>query len=165
MSRWNEFCRFGYCEYHKGFYNDGTPRESLLGINYSDFWKLPDDDDFPYECADSLLSGSCQFFALSLKKLLGYNPYIIQENNGAGFHAFCQIYKDGKWYYVDARGVTSCFSEFMEVAKIFVTDEYTIRPVTPDLIEEWEKDSKYNAEAYAIAEAVIEKYKECYILG
>lgn len=40
MSRWNELCRFGYCEYRKGFYNDNAPRESLLSINYSDFWKL-----------------------------------------------------------------------------------------------------------------------------
>ena len=52
----------------------------------------------------------------------------------------------------------------MSVAREFVSDEYTIRPVTPDDIEEWEKDSDYNEEAYAFSEAVIEKYKECYTL-
>ena len=50
----------------------------------------------------------------------------------------------------------------MSVASTFVSDEFTIRPVTPEDIEEWKKDSKY--EGYAFAEAVIEKFKHCYIL-
>lgn len=39
-----------------------------------------------------------------------------------------------------------------------------IRPVNDDDIVEWEKHDKYNKEAYAFAEAVIEKFKECYVL-
>ena len=53
----------------------------------------------------------------------------------------------------------------MEIAKNFVSDEYTIRPVGPNDIDEWEKDSDYNEEALAFAEAVIVKYKECYTLS
>ena len=45
-----------------------------------------------------------------------------------------------------------------------MTDEYIIRPVNSNDIDEWERDSDYNEEAYAFAEAVINKYKECYIL-
>ena len=71
-------------------------------------------------------------------------------------------YNTRTWYYVDARGITSSFDEFMSVASTFVSDEFTIRPVTPEDIEEWKKDSKY--EGYAFAEAVIEKFKHCYIL-
>lgn len=154
-------CLYGW---HKGFYNENDTTKALRDINYSDFFEYPDDDEFPFDSADSLLRGSCNHFALSLQKVLGYNPYIIQGNDKKGFHVFCQIYKDRIWYYVDARGITSSFDEFMSVAREFVSDEYTIRPVTPEDIEDWKKDSDYDDEAFAFAEAVIEKYAECYTL-
>lgn len=163
MSSRKELCTFNRYEWHKGFYNDGDPTKSLLNINYSDFLEAPYDDGFPYDTAFDLLCGSCHHFAVSLKKVLDYDPYIIEGKKGKGFHAFCQIYKTGTWYYVDVRGITSSFSEFMDIAKMFVTNEYIIRPVNSKDIDEWERDSDYNKEAYAFAEAVINKYKECYI--
>lgn len=164
MSNKEAICTFSRFEYHKGFYNDGDPIKSLLDINYTDFFEFPDDDDFPYTTAYELLCGSCHHFALSLKKALNYNPYIIEGIDEKSFHAFCQIYRNGKWRYVDARGITSSFNEFMDIAKRFVGDEYIIRPVNSNDIDEWERDSNYNAEAYAFAEAVIKKFKECYTL-
>ncbi len=65
-------------------------------------------------------------------------------------------------YYVDARGMTTSFDEFMVVGREFVRGEYTIREATQDVIEEWENGSEYNDEAYAFAEAVIKEYIECY---
>ncbi len=53
----------------------------------------------------------------------------------------------------------------MDIAKMFVTDEYIIRPVTSKDIEEWENYSDYNEEAYAFAEAVIKKYENYYVLN
>lgn len=155
---------FSWYEYHKGFYNDGNPEDALFQIQYSDFFELPEDDEFPYDTAHPLLCGSCHIFALSLQKILSYNPYIIEGTSKRGFHAFCQIRQGKKIYYVDARGITSSFDEFMDVAKTFVTDEYVIRPVNQNDINEWAQDNKYDAEAYAFAEAVITKYKECYLL-
>jgi len=153
-----------YNECHKGFYNDGDPTKSLLKIYYSDFFEYPDDDEFPYYSAYELLCGSCNHFVLSLQKTFNYNPYIIEGKNKKGFHAFCQIHKNRKWYYVDARGITSSFNEFMDVAKTFVTDEYIIRPINQNDVKEWESYSNYNKEAYAFADAVIQKYKRCYAL-
>ncbi len=156
------FCGFGW---HKGFYNiEGIDdiTDALLEINYTDFFEYPDDEDFPYDSAHSLLSGSCNHFAVALKNVLGYTPYIIEETDRRGFHAFCQVYKNGKLYYVDARGMTSSFDEFMLLARKFVRGEYTIKRATQDVIEEWESGSEYNEEAYAFAEAVIRKYIECY---
>lgn len=164
MSIRQEFRSFGYYGWHKGFYNDKDITESLISISYSDFFVEPDDDEFPYDSAYPLLHGSCHHFALSLQKLLNYNAYIIEGNNKKGFHAFCQVYRNNKWYYVDARGITSSFDEFMGVAKEFVSDEYTIRPVSDDDIREWETDSDYDKEAYEFAEAVIRKFEECYTL-
>ncbi len=156
------FCGYGW---HKGFYNIGgidDITDALLEINYTDFFEYPDDEEFPYDSAHSLLCGSCNHFAVALKKVLGYTPYIIEETDRKGFHAFCQVYKNGKLYYVDARGMTSSFDEFMVVARKFVRGEYIIKQATQDVIEEWESGSEYNEEAYAFAEAVIRKYIECY---
>ena len=155
------FKQYGW---HKGFYHDDSITESLSRIKYTEFFDYPDDDDFPYDSAFYLLYGSCNHFALSLKNVFKYTPYIIEGNYNKSFHAFCQIYKTGTWYYIDARGITSSFDEFMKVAKDFVLGEYTIRTVTSNDIEEWEKDSNYNKEAYAFSEAVINKYKEYYTL-
>ncbi len=165
MDRKGDLISFSSFGWHKGFYNvagldDIT--DALLNIDYTDFFEYPDDDEFPYDSAHSLLRGSCNHFAVALNKVLGYTAYIIESSDRRGFHAFCQVYKYGRLYYVDARGVTSSFDEFMAVAREFVRGEYTIREATQDVIEEWESGSEYNDEAYAFAEAVIRKYIEYY---
>jgi len=137
--------------------------KSLENIRYSEFFEEPDVDDFPYDSACQLLCGSCHIFALSLQKLLNYNAYIIEGNDKVSFHTFCQVYQNEKWYYIDARGVTSSFDEFIKGIIEFVHDEYTIRPISDDDIRKWEEDSnKYDKEGYEFAEAVIKKYKKHY---
>ena len=164
MSYRNELCSFGCYDYHKGFYLDKNPEYQLENTYYADYFELPNDIEFPYDTARLLLCGSCHLFALSLNKIFGYTPYIIEGITGGGFHAFCQIYRNMKWYYVDARGITSSFSEFMDVAKTFVSNEYIIRQATPADIKEWTEDENYVEEALAFAEVIIERYKECYLL-
>ena len=163
MNYKGELCTFNRYEYHKGFYRDNDSLKVLEEIYYADYFELPDDTEFPYDTARSLLCGSCHLFALSLNKVFGYTPYIIEGITGGGFHCFCQVYRNKKWFYVDARGITSSFSEFMDEAKTFVSDEYIIRQVTSEDIEEWKIDEKYLKEALAFAEAIIHEYKECYV--
>lgn len=162
MSYRNELRIFNHNEHHKGFYNDDNPTDPLYDIKYTDFWDEIDEDS-PYYFAHSLLCGSCHIFALSLQRLLNYCPYIIEDKN-KGYHAFCQIYKNGTWYYVDARGITSSFDEFMTVARTFIRGEYIIREVSQEDIEEWKNEDYYTEEGYSFAQAIIEKYKECYTL-
>lgn len=144
--------------WHKGFYNDKNFSDSLRNIRYDDFFEYPDDLEFPYDSAHELLRGSCNHFALSLNKMLGYSAYIIEGNNKRGFHAFCQIYKNNQCFYVDARGITSSFDEFMCVASEFVKDEYTIRAIEDDDIEEWKNNSNYHAEALVFAEETVSSF-------
>ena len=163
MSNRDSWSSFGDNEWHKGFYNDNSFNESLFSIQYDDFFELPDDDEFPYGSAYLLLCGSCHIFADSLKKILGYTPYIIEQIDRKGFHAFCQVYRNGSICYVDARGITSSFDEFMEVAEQFVKGKYIIRPAEDaDLNAAPSED--YYKEGSDFADAVIEKYKECYTL-
>ena len=163
MKNRNDFISFQHYGWHKGFYIDKDFGDVLCHIYYEDFFEYPEDEEFPYTTAHDLLRGSCNHFSLGLQNLLGYTPYIIEGDNKVSFHSFCQIYKKGLWYYVDARGITTSFDEFMEVAKEFVSDKYSIRAVNDTDIEEW-KDDKYYDKALAFAEAVIEKYKECYMV-
>ncbi len=164
MHNRKEFVSVSQFGRHKGFYSDDDFEESLHNIDYTDFFDYPDDDEFPYDSAYPLLCGSCHHFALSLQKLLGYNPYIIEEKDDKSFHAFCQVYRKGVSYFIDARGITSSFDEFMCIARRFVGDEFIIRLVTADDIESWKQDSDYDEEAFAFSEAVIKEYKECYTL-
>lgn len=137
---------------------------ALLSIRFADYVDIPDDEECPYFSANELLRGACHIFALGLEKVLGYTPYIIEGKNNKSFHAFCQIFKSGTLFYVDARGVTTSFDEFMDVAKEFVTDEYIIRPVEADDIAEWRDDEKYHDEALSFAVQVITKYRNYYSL-
>ena len=79
MSRWGELVTFdrGQYEQHKGFYNDNDPEKTLCHIRFSEYFTMPDDDNFVYDDAHPLLRGSCHLFALSLSKVLGYCSYII----------------------------------------------------------------------------------------
>ena len=153
---------------HKGFYNEGEPENALSKICYEDFFEGPNDNEFPYDTADSLLCGSCRLFALALKEVFGYTPYLIKGNNKKGFHAFCQVYRNGKWYYIDARGITSSFDEFLSGITMFVPGEYTIRILEDKDIEEWKTENNdynddYEEKGFLFARTVIENYKECYI--
>ncbi len=162
MTTRGELVSFGNYGCHKVFYNDDNYSDSLLEIEYTDFFDDVDDDEFPYGTAYVLLNGSCNHFAVSLGKIYNYNVYVIQQIDKRGFHAFCQIYKNGHWYFVDARGITSSFDEFISGVRTFVSDEFAIRPMSSDDLVEWETGSDYNDEAYAFATAVINKYSECY---
>ena len=96
MKELEKFYRFERIERHKGFYNHDKNYKALSDINYIDFFPPLEDDEFPLDSAFELLYGSCNHFALSLKNVLNYTPYIIENKNKSGFHAFCQVYKGGK---------------------------------------------------------------------
>lgn len=160
-AEWDSLGVFGF---HKGFYNDEDYLKSLQNIHYSDFFEVPDVGDFVYHSAYVLLNGSCNHFAVALSKLNNYNAYIIQPNDSECFHAFCQFYTNKYWYYADVRGITTSFDEFIHGIRGFVGGEFTIRKMSSIDIENWEKEFKYNNEAYSFSEAIINKYSECYLL-
>lgn len=157
----------GFC--HKGFYCDENNFEHLEGIDYRGHLEdLDDDDGCHYTKGGCLLRGACQAFALALENKLGYEPYIIHNPDGYdSYHVFCREEKDGKLYYIDARGVTDSFDEFMEVAKEFVARDYVIRLAMPEDVEVWECNAaavECHFEPTRFAEAVISANLECYSL-
>ena len=164
MSSMDKFRTRNQIAYHKGFYNADNLLDGLYEVLYQDFFDVPEDEEFPYTQAEHLLKGSCHLFAMALNKIFGYTPYIIEPKHKRGVHAFCQIYKSGQWYYVDARGITTSFDEFMGDIKIFVNNEYMIRPIEQSDIDKCSENDDYAKEGYAFAEAIINKYKSFYEL-
>lgn len=164
MKTYEELRSFGRYEWHKGFYNAEDSTDALCRIYFEDFMKYHEDEEFPYCTAHQLLRGSCHLFALGLEKVFGYAPYIVEGKDKRSFHTFCQIYKRGVWFYVDARGITTSYNEFMDVAKEFVSGEYTIRPISAADIEEFRREDIYYDIALDFAVAVIEKYKNYYTI-
>lgn len=161
------FERYGF---HKGFYNYDDYMSALDEVRFDDYFQLPNNPEFPYDTARTLLKGSCHLFALALNKIFGYNIYEIKGKTGGGFHAFCQVFRRNRsmgykqeWYYVDARGMTSCFDEFIDGIHEFVSDEYMIKSLGIDEINAWDSN-QYDVEAIAFAEAVIKQYKDFYEL-
>ena len=68
------------------------------------------DTAFAFEDADDFRQGACQLFAYALKETFGYKVYKIQS--GKSFHIFCKS-DDGR-VYIDVRGKTSSFEEFVQ---------------------------------------------------
>lgn len=150
-------------ELHKGFYCDNNNCANLKEIDYDGHLTLIDDDEEHLTSADCLLWGSCQAFALKVEEILGYEAFIIEERERPRFHAFCQAYLNGKKAYIDARGVTTSFDEFMEVAGEFVKGPFVIRRINEKDIIKWQSSSDNSHEEHlALAEKVINDNIECY---
>lgn len=154
---------------HKGYYNEEDCQDILFGIDYSDRPECPKDEDdeeekasFIWSCAGFLLQGECNCFALALRDIFGYPLYIMETENKIGFHAFCKVSRNRKSYYIDARGATTSFEEFMTVARLFVGDQYIMRPATTEDVEEWESDDEFYEYASSFSKVFISDHKEYY---
>ena len=108
---------------HSGFY---TERDMLV----QDYKDEIEDIDFRFEFMDGLdffyqdelscidmykyLHGYCYLFALMLSKVFGYKIKSFWTSKDNLIHAFCVTQsKDGKEYYIDARGYTDDYDEFI----------------------------------------------------
>lgn len=150
-------------ELHKGFYCDNNNFANLKDIDYEGHLPLIEDDEEHLTSADCLLWGSCQAFALKVEEILGYEAFIIEEFNGKGHHVFCQATFEGKNAFIDARGVTTSFDEFMEVAGEFVKGPFVIRRIDEKDIAGWQSSSDNSHEEHlALAKEVINANIECY---
>lgn len=158
--RYESFCRW---ECHKGFYNEEGFSNALGEIDYSDRFECPDDDEgaFIFSSAEYLLRGECGCFALALQDIFGYTPYVIESADDKGFHAFCLAKRNGRFYYIDARGVTTNFDEFMLVASEFVRGEYIIKVATKEDAESWKRGEFYEY-AFSFSKALINDCREYY---
>ena len=95
---------------HTGFYNEGDN----AGITPDNLYMLLDvayNRNQNPTSGSIMLHGMCDIFAETLRKEFGYELKELHDEDGYLVHAFATTKKDGKTYYIDARGVTTIYDE------------------------------------------------------
>lgn len=84
--------------------------------------------------AEWFLKGACCEFAKALKTIFGYETAdVVNKTDRRLLHRYCKTLSDGKTYYIDVRGVTSCEEEFMsKKANYFCMGERLETQITND---------------------------------
>lgn len=112
----------------------------------------------PYDAADIFLQGSCQMFSLVLNREFHYPAYKISF--GRSFHCFCMEIKNGVKIYIDVRGATDDFEEFIRDTYLPNNAQYIIE------LQNLEEDSKlqeeYDEIGMAFAQEIVTKYRDYY---
>lgn len=117
--------------------------------------------DCVYYDAYIFLKGICHIFAFALHEIFGYEIYEVRSNDNGTNHWFCQSYYQGKKIYIDVRGATTDYEEFLEefqplMGKKPIINLYeNINPL--DFKDEWEDNG------IKFAKDIILKYYEYYL--
>ena len=152
--------------FHNGHYLSTNIDQSLTEIRNGKYNEINcgDEDavDYRYETSDVFLHGSCQLFSLALHKRFGYDAYKITWD-GKHIHYFCMIDFGKTKIYVDVRGMTTNFDEF--VATFYpglLHIPYSIEP--QDITEDEDLSAEGDITGYAFANEIIERYPNYYCL-
>lgn len=104
--------------FHTGYYNkaENLSYDSMKQcLELTKFEGIEDNGAHEYPCpydgAHDFLQGSCQLFSLALHKKFGYEAFEIQGKNGVYY--FCRSTHNGQPIYIDIRGATTDFNEFL----------------------------------------------------
>lgn len=149
--------------YHTGYYLEPfwTIEPRLKSVTYEEVMgcKTPDDEEFIYDDAEIFLNGSCQLFSYALMEKFGYAPYKIEDSNHV--HYFCQASYQGKQVYIDVRGMTTDFGEFLQSSCISDNEATAIAPqeISDEELFEIEQDKIWGL---PFAKAIIERDIACY---
>lgn len=119
---------------HNGFYEE---LDELREDNVADFGFLEnicigvcDTHGNPLSTHD-LLHGYCTTFAKLLHRKYGYPVYKIEKKNGNYIHCFCTAIWNGITYYIDVRGITNNYDEFISEFEDFVSKEESLQCTVP----------------------------------
>lgn len=126
---------FGNGDFHKGLFincrfSEDFERE-LKKVVFDTCEIIPCDADLPCPYEDSsaqiFLHGSCDLFAKQLReRYRDYDIYEILDKQGRTIHWYAQTSYHGKPVYIDVRGATTDFEEFLYEFKFSVGVDYEI---------------------------------------
>ena len=120
-----------------------------------------DQNDFPYTTAYDFLMGSCHLFALALYRKFGYKICEIRDSHNNLTHSFCVVKNDLQTFFIDVRGATIDFKEFISYFSTTITTR-DIHPLGTQ--DEVQLKDKWDIIGLQFANAIIEKYPECYTI-
>ncbi len=151
-------------DYFCGLYISEKSKRKELVEQAIQFVDLEDDSsEFHnvYEDASIFLQGSCQLFSLALHKEFGYDAFEIRK--GTSCHFFCQATYQGAPVYIDVRGATTSWEEFLSGT---CADFHDHDEIIPQDIEETKKlndpDDLYVKDGFTFAKHLIHEHPEYY---
>lgn len=158
--------------FNNGYYQFPCPKCELNKIEIPQFMEGIDtnqDDGNSYCTAGDFLTGSCQLFALTLHRKFGYTVYEIirkkdlnDPDKDSLVHAFCKFQYDGIDLYVDVRGITSEYDNFMKGVILPENEACAVRP--RDLKKDNADLSETDIWATCFAAYIIDQHPEYYSL-
>ena len=149
--------------YHTGFYKE-YPKKKLTDYENYLLNDIPYETDNPYEMADIFLNGSCDIFALYLHNKYGYEIYKL--SNRPAIHYFCIDYSKGIKKYIDVRGITTSYEEFIcefpRLKKIDINSAKKVEKLDIEKDIEQNKNDKFLYFGLKFAEDIIENNPKFY---
>ena len=116
--------------YHNGFYDFATnDMKCILFSVISSNPSIDDGEKIIYHNADVFLSCSCDIFAYVLHLRFGYDIYYVINESGSIFHCCCILDYDSCRFYIDVRGITNNFDEFLSYYNIDFSSSIEIQKV------------------------------------
>lgn len=149
--------------FHKGFYENGkdnirTQLEKIRSINPAKVFK---NGDCIYYEANNFLHGICHIFAYVLHQKFGYDILELRSQSGTMVHWCCISEYSGKEIYIDVRGATTDYDEFLWEFQPDIGKAPSKTKITDlaDYWEEWKEE-----EQLKFADEIITKYYNYYSL-
>lgn len=155
----NKMIKTSNGNFHKGFYESCKENymKQLLNIRSNN----QDMEPKTYYSAEFFLHGICHIFAYDLHRKFGYDILELKNKSGGMTHWCCVSDYNDKKLYIDVRGATTDYNEFLEE---FQPDmgEHPLEKIIDekDLInynDEWEEE-----EQLKFADDIIERYYNYY---
>lgn len=76
--------------------------------------------------AYNFLHGYCNEFAYMLNEKYGYPVFEIKDEKGKLVHSFTRLVKDNVYYFIDIRGITTDYHEFISEFEDWIDEETSI---------------------------------------
>lgn len=154
----------GDFHFHKGHYLEDDIDDSLCKVENEEYSQIQCEDkdaaDYLYIYARLFLYSSCHLFALALYEEFKYKTYEIKDHKDRLIHVFCMATYRGQPVYIDVRGITTDFVEFVSAFYIILRDGYRI--VAYDIEGDRGLEEDGDKTGYRFAQSIIKKYRGYY---
>lgn len=149
--------QFSLTEYHKGFYacEGESICQRLRNIEYEKLMGHDASEECGVYDAYDFLQGACNVFAYVLQEVFCYDVFAIKEGEKL-IHMFCKTEYQGKRVYVDVRGATTSYDEFIRGFEKHREEKPTKQNTK---MEKWDKA---DIERYEFAKSIIRRFMEYY---
>lgn len=148
--------------FHKGFYENSkeNSKSQFRKIINEDLTKELEDMDCIYYNAEIFLHGICHIFAYALQQRFGYDILEIKSKSGTTVHWCCSSIYDQKVAYIDVRGITTDYDEFLLEFQPLIGEN----PSKNKIVDSMDYEDEWEPAGLKFANKIITKYYEYYSL-